>query len=314
MKPAVVLGDVNVDLVIALPDRSRGQLDLTGSVPQLFGGGTAGNAAVGIARLGLPVRFIGAVGDDGYGRWIAADFDREGIDTGALRVLRDSLTPMVLALVEPSGERLIVVWPPERGADTQLEPEMVDPQAIQSAGWLHTTGMCLRASPVREAVLHGLRLANHAGVPTSLDLNLRIELWGYPPEVRRVIEEAVSLADVVFGNGAEEIVPVAGVDSVEAAAVALSAGQRVVIARLGAEGAFAAAPEGTARVPAFPTTVVDTLGAGDAFDAGFIAARMQGLPLAEALRWGNAVAACKLQGKGARTLPDRAALRRVLSG
>ena len=110
---ALVLGDANVDLVIRLPDRTSGALDLTGSVPQLFGGGSAANVAVALARLGVAVSYVGAVGDDGYGRWVRDDLAREGVDTRAVRAIRDAFTPMVLALIEPSGERLVLVPPSE---------------------------------------------------------------------------------------------------------------------------------------------------------------------------------------------------------
>jgi ribokinase len=72
-KPVVVLGDVNVDLVINMSPRGGGALPASLSEPQLCGGGTAGNTAAALARLGAPVAFIGAIGDDGYGRWARAD-------------------------------------------------------------------------------------------------------------------------------------------------------------------------------------------------------------------------------------------------
>ena len=303
MARVMVLGDANVDMVIQLPDRVSGALDLTESVPQLYGGGSAANVAVGLARLGETVTFVGSVGDDGYGRWVREDFVRAGVDTRGLMVVRDAFTPMVIALIEPSGERLVVVWPPERGADILLRPEDVDPAWMAGMDWLHTTGMCLRASPVREAVLHGMTLARGAGATVSLDLNLRLELWGLDKETRKTIARAIELADVVLGSGLEEIAPVVGVQEVEAAARAMCDGRRVVVARLGSEGALAAAPDGMWRVPAFDVPIVDTLGAGDAFDTGFIAACLAGHDTREALRWGNAVAALKIGRPGARGTP-----------
>jgi sugar/nucleoside kinase (ribokinase family) len=310
----VVLGDANVDMVIRLPDRAPGQVDLTGSEPQLYGGGSAANVAVGLARLGASVTFIGSVGDDGFGRWLADDFAREGVDTRGLIAIHDAFTPMVIALIEPAGERMVVVWPPERGADLRLRPQDVDPVWMADTAWLHTTGMCLRASPVRETVLHGMALAREMGAVVSLDLNLRVELWGLDGETRETLEPAIDLSDVVLGSGPEEIVPVAGVDDVESAARSLSDGQRLVVARLGSDGALAAGPQPREayHVPAFPTPIVDTLGAGDAFDAGFVAARLAGCDTREALRWGNAAAALKIARPGARGTPSRKGLERLL--
>ncbi|NWG76281.1 MAG: carbohydrate kinase family protein [Rubrivivax sp.] len=308
----VVLGDANVDLVIRLPDRSSREPDLTGSVPHLYGGGSAANVAVALARLGVPVTFVGSVGDDGYGRWVRDDLIREGIDTRHVRLIPDAFTPVVIAMIESSGERLIVVWPPERGADNHLRPDDVDPALIAGAAWLHTTGICLRASPVREAVLHAMQIAHGAGVPVSLDLNLRLELWGWRDHIRESIDQAIALADVVFGNATEEIVPVVGVAAVETAARTLCADRRTVVARLGPEGALAATPEGIFHAPGLPAQVVDTLGAGDAFDGGFVAARTAGHDLLEALRWANTVAALKIGQSGARGLPSRDEVERLL--
>jgi sugar/nucleoside kinase (ribokinase family) len=311
-KPVVMLGDANVDLLIRLPERGPGKRDISGSVPQLFGGGTVANASVALARLGVPVAFVGMVGDDGYGRYVRDDLAREGIDTRGLILNPDVFTQMVLALVEPDGERMLVVWPPKGGAPVHLRPEDLDPDQIAGAAWLHTSGMVLREMPVREAVLHGMRIAREAGVPVSLDLNLRLELWGWGDDIRATLDRALPLVDVVFGSGAEEIVPVAGVEPVKRAAQTLADGQRTVVARLGAAGALAATPAEIVHAPAFPAEVVDTVGAGDAFDAGFIAARAAGHDLHTALRWGNAVAALHIGQPGARSAPTRAEVERLL--
>jgi sugar/nucleoside kinase (ribokinase family) len=312
-KPVVVVGDANVDMVIRLPDRTRGQPDLTPSVPRLFGGGSAANTAVALARLGARTAFVGAVGDDGYGRYVCEDLKHERIDISGLRTVPDAFTPMVIAMIEPDGERLIVVWPPERGADNCLTPEDIDPRQIAGAAWLHTSGMCLRASPVREAVLYAMQIAFEAGVPVSLDLNLRLELWGWRDNIRETIEHAIALSNVVFGSAEEEIVPVARVASVEAAAHILAEGKRIVVARCGQDGVLAVSPDGTQHTPAYLTQPVDLLGAGDAFNGGFITARLAGGRVAESLRWGNAVAALKIEQPGARGLPTRAAVKRLLA-
>lgn len=303
----VVMGDANVDLVIRLPDKAH---DLTGSEPQLFGGGTAGNVAVGLARLGVLVTFIGTVGDDGFGRWAAADLAREGIDTSGLIMLKDAFTPQVIALIQPDGERHLVVFPTYGGADKQLTPAHIDAETIQTAAWLHTTGIVLRHTPSRDAVLHAMRLARAAGVTVSLDLNLRIELWGFDDTARATIMQAVALADYVFGNGEEELIPIAGGGSVEAAARRLRDGDtRVIVARLGSRGALVIDADGVVYTsPARAIHVVDTVGAGDAFNVGFIDAILRGGDVTAAAEMGNAVAAYKIGRMGARSLPTRAEL------
>ncbi|MCA9919327.1 MAG: carbohydrate kinase family protein [Anaerolineales bacterium] len=310
----LVIGDANVDIVINLPNRTAGTPDLTNSVPRLYGGGSAANVAVALARLGVAVTMVGAVGDDGYGRWVRDDLSHEGVDATGICAIHDAFTPMVMAMVEPDGERLIVVWPPKGGAHIHLTPEAINPAWLASATWLHTSGMCLRDSPVRETILYGMKQARKAGLTVSLDLNMRLELWGLDDETRAVFEQAIALSDVVFGNAAEEIMPITRADSVEAAAQLLCDGQRIVVARQGGQGAIVATPQGTFHAPAFPAQVVDTLGAGDAFDGGFITARLAKMNIEDAARWGNAAAALKIGQSGARSSPSLANLQQLLNG
>jgi len=310
----VVLGDANVDMVIRLPDRSSGTPVLAHSIPKLHGGGSAANAAVALARLGIGAMFVGTVGDDGYGRWVLENLGQEGVDTRGVSLIRDAFTPMVMAVIEPNGERLVLVWPQEGGAHFHLRKDAINRSFLGSATWLHTTGMCLRASPAREAVLHAMELARQEGLCVSLDLNLRLESWGLDDTTRRSFERAIELSDVIFGSADEEIIPMAGEVSVEAAIIKLSEGKRTVVARGGKRGAWVAANGETFHVPAFDAVVVDTLGAGDAFDGGFIAASLEEVGVREATRWGHAAAAYKIGQVGARGLPSRADVEHILDG
>ncbi len=308
----VVIGDTCVDMVIRLPDRAANAPDLKDSVPELHGGGTAANVAVALARLSVPVAMVGTVGDDGYGRWLRADLVNEGVDVHGLTAVHDAFTPMIMALIEPDGERHVVVWPPTGGADQQLRSDAIDPALISSASWLHTTGICLRASPVRETVLHAMEMARAAGVMVSIDLNARLELWDMADETRRAFARAIELADVVFGNAEEEIMPLTGADSPINAAQSLADGKRIVVARQGSKGALVVTPHETFHAPAFHAEVVDTLGAGDAFDGGFIAGWLADGDVREAARWGNAVASLQIGRTGARGAPSLADVRQLL--
>ena len=217
---------------------------------------------------------VGAVGDDGYGRWVLDDLNREGVGTQGMCLVQHAFTPMVMAIIETNGERLVTPWPPDGGANQQLQVDDINPALMASASWLHTTGICLRASPIREAVLHAMELARRVGLTVSLDLNLRLESWGLDAGTQSVFEQAIELSDVLMGNAEEEIMPLTGADLAQAAAQYLCGGKRIVVARQGSKGVLVATDMETLYVPAFQTQVVDTLGAGDAFNGGFIAARL----------------------------------------
>ena len=297
----VVIGDANVDMEIALPSGNHPETH-GNPEPRLFGGGSAANTAAALARLDVGCRFVGTVGDDSYGRFAVASLAEAGVDTSGVETTGRAPTVMVIAVVPPDGERLIYVWPPTGGAHAELGIETAE-FAVSGAEWLHVSGLCLRMSPAREAVLAAMERARASGVPVSFDLNLRLENWGWDGGFRTVVEKAIERSDVVMGAAVDEIVPLAGIESPVAAATALAGDGRLVIARLGSDGAFACFRGQTVRQPGFAVDVVDTVGAGDAFNAGFIAARHRGTDVSEAMRWGNAVAALTVGRSGARSTP-----------
>jgi sugar/nucleoside kinase (ribokinase family) len=306
----VVVGDANVDLEVRLP-----ALDGAPSPPQqqphLSGGGSAANTAAALARLGVPCRFVGTVGDDAFGRFATAALGDAGVDTAALTTSADDPTVVVIVVVPPGGDRLIYVWPAQGGAHGALEPEAAI-AAARGASWLHVSGICLRVSPAREALLAVMEGGRASGIPVSLDLNLRLENWGWDDGFRDAVEAAVERADVVLGSAREEVGALAGVDDPAAAAEALAGASRLVVARTGEEGAVACGRGSVVAEPAFPVVAVDTVGAGDAFNAGFIAARLAGDDVASAVRRGNAVAALTIARPGARTTPTAAEVDRLL--
>jgi len=298
----LVIGDANVDIEIRLPSERRPETHANPE-PRMFGGGSAANTAAALTRLGVACRFSGSVGDDSFGRFAVSDLEAAGVDTSTVSVATDAATVAVIAVVQADGDRLIYVWPPNGGAHSALVPSDAV-GAVSGADWLHVSGICLRVSPAREALLDAMVAARAAGIPVSYDLNLRLENWGWDDGFREIVEAAVACSDVVLGAASDEIGALTGVADPLAAAVELAGADRVVVARLGANGAVAGSANGVVIAPGFEVSMVDSVGAGDAFNAGFIAARLRGSPVVEALRWGNAVAALTITQPGARSSPS----------
>lgn len=308
----VVIGDANVDLELRLPSMDGVELHANPD-PEVFGGGSAANTAAALARLDVLCRFVGTVGDDDYGRLARESLDNSGVDVDGLKSVTGSPTVMVIVVVTTRGERLIYVWPPRGGAHAELQVE--DAVAAASNGsWLHVSGVCLRVGSARDALLAAMDQARARGIPVSLDLNLRLENWGWENNFREVAAAAVDKSDVIFGAANDEIVPLAQRPDAADAASALAGADRLVIARLGAAGSFACSRDGVVTSPGFAVDVVDTVGAGDAFNAGFIASRMAGGDLADAMRWGNATAALSIGGRGARSTPTRRQVESLVAG
>ena len=312
VRHVLTIGEVGVDWIVRVSTLPTRGSNAWCQPPEQHGGGAAANVAVGLARLGVPVSFWGKVGDDEHGRFLLDDLTREGIDTSPAQVVPGTFTMMVMAIVDAEGERTFFTCS-QGAAHTKLTPEEIDSDTIAGAAWLHTSGTCLAETPSRDAILYAMALARELGVPVWLDVNVCLNREISPAPFRAALERAVSLAEVVLGS-AEEVTSFAPASSTEASAQSLAGGGRTVVARLGSKGALAASLAGMVVVPAFPTQVVDTVGAGDAFDAGYIAARIAGLDIETALRWGNAVAALKIARPGARSLPRRAEVERLLHG
>ncbi len=307
----VVLGDANVDLEITLPVAELVGVH-TNPDPVLFGGGSAANTAAALAKLGVECGFVGTVGQDGHGAFAIDSLRSSGVDTSLMVQVAGEPTVQVIVVVQPDGDRLIYVWPPAGGAHRFLTKKQAC-SAIAGAEWVHVTGLCLRVSPAAESILAAMEAAGAAGIPVSLDLNLRLENWGWDDGFRSVVERAVEHAEFVMGAAFDEIIPFAGVEDPREAATILAGDNRTVIARRGAGGAFAAHEGTVTSSPGFHVDVVNTVGAGDAFNAGFIASRLRGASLETALQTGNAVAALTIGQPGARTSPDRLTLEAFLA-
>ncbi len=300
-----VIGDVNVDLEIVLPATGVEGSEHAHSDPALSGGGSAANAAAALSGLGVATHFVGTVGSDVYGVAATASLTEAGVDTSGLHVVDGGTTVMVLVVVPPGGERLIYVWPPRGGAHLELGVD--DAVAgVEDASWLHVSGIALRGEPAAGSILAAMDAARSSGAVVSLDVNLRLENWGWESDFRTTIDQAVGRSDVVFGGAADELCPLSDVGDPVQAVTGLATANRLVVGRLGAGGAVAHDGDRLYRAEGHEVEAVDTVGAGDAFDAGFIASRMRGESIDTALRYANATAGITIGRSGARSTPSHA--------
>jgi 2-dehydro-3-deoxygluconokinase len=261
------------------------------------------------------------VGADGFGTAITRRLRGEGVDVTHLTT--DDQAPTGLMLRERRGLGASQALYHRRGsAGSRLTPDDVDAAAsiIRAASWLHVTGITPALGPAaRAAHARALAIATAAGVPVSFDINLRRLLWT-DAEAAEALAPLVERATVVLGSP-DELAVVAGVDddgTGEAAATVLhERGVPTVVAKVGERGAILHGPSRAAlhvaalRVP----HVVDPIGAGDAFCAGFLAARLEGLDDPVALRWAVACGAAAVTVDGDMDgLPDRSTLDRLIAG
>ena len=137
-------------------------------------GGAPANVAVAAARLGADTAFVGMVGEDGFGTYLAQVLEENGVNTQGLRTAPGATTLAVVS-VNGQGERSFQFM---RGADAQLTAEQVDESLIAQAGILHFGSVSLTADPARSATLYAVERAKEQGVTVSYDPNYRAALWG----------------------------------------------------------------------------------------------------------------------------------------
>jgi len=253
-------------------------------------GGSSANIAVGLARLGLSVGIVSAVGDDALADYLLSFLAQERVDTRFVRRVPGYGTSLCLTEVSPP-DRFPQVFYRHRPADSQVTVGPAEKDYIAGTRMFVTNGTSLSASPAREATLEALQTARAAGLRTVLDVDYRASSWPSPEEAGRQARRALPWTDVVLGNEEElslltgEREPAAQVRSV------LSSGVGLLVSKLGANGVRADTGRESFTVPPVPVRVVSAIGAGDAFAAGLLYGLHRGLPVADCLRWGNAAAA-----------------------
>ncbi len=284
-----VLGDIAVDIVSILRTPLVRGSDAPATV-RLMPGGSGANVAVWLARLGQPVTFIGRVGDDRFAAWLREDLRAEGV---VLALITDPKrgTGVIQVLVEPDGERTMV---PDRGANACWSPDEVPLDIVADAELLHVTGYVLLDEESRPGALAAMAHARGHGVPVSLDPS------SHGPLARHGAAsfwELVGHPDILLPNR-DEARALTGRAAPEEMLNELRRRAGVVAIKLDRDGCIAAAGEEIVRTPAPPAQIVNATGAGDAFNAGFLAKWLAGAGLSEACR-----AAVRL-GTFAATLPD----------
>jgi ribokinase len=302
-RPVTVMGIFAADLSFRARRLPGWGETVMGTAFRLGPGGKGSNQAIAAARLGGTVRFISKVGADSFGELAKSVHRNAGVDVDYLFTTSEKITGAAAIIVdEASGENAIVVTP---GAANALSFSDIDSarDAIAESGCFMTQFEL----PLPQ-VEHGLRLARSLGVKTILN----------PAPACECGNELLKLCDYLTPNELEASaltgMPVETMPQIERAAAALlERGAGHVVLTLGARGAFVLGPGVAEHVEAFQVgAVVDTTGAGDAFNGGFAVGLAEGMSLLEATRFGCAVAGLSVTRPGtAPSMPEREEVERI---
>jgi fructokinase len=254
-----VVGEALIDLVPRDPD------GLYQAVP----GGSPANVAVGLARLQVPARMVARVADDPFGRRIRRHLAGNGVDLGAV-VTAAEPTSLAIVEVEPDGA-VSYDFRVDGTADWQWRDAELDGVLGGGLLALHAGSLALTMPPGADVLLRLLQRAR-GGVTISYDPNARPLLMGSPERTLERVERLVALADVVKASVEDVAWLLPGRPAEEVAAAWLVLGPALVAITCGADGVVAvAAGTGLLRRPARRVSVVDTVGAGDAFTSALLA-------------------------------------------
>lgn len=302
MRPGLVTaGETMALMVQATPGVPRN------GEPMSFGiGGSESNVAIGVHRLGVPATWIGRIGDDPAGALIVRELRAEGVQ--AVTTLDPAPTGLMIRW-RPAAQRGRVEYHRRGSAGAHLCEADIPNQLITRAAVFHYSGITLAlGSEPALAVTHAAGVAREAEVPVSFDLNFRRALWS-EAEAAPALTAAIRHADVVFA-GLEEAAIVAGAaEPLEAALALETLGPRQVMIKLGGDGCLARIDGLTHELPAPQVTVLDTVGAGDAFAAGYLAELIGGAQPAQRLMTAVACGAWAVTVSGDwEGMPDRRAL------
>lgn len=283
----VVVGELNIDLVlwnVPLPEYEKEHLaeDMRFAM-----GSSSAITAHNLSMIGSRVGFIGKAGEDTFGDFMIRGLERGGVDTS--RVIRDKSlkTGATIVLANPPKKALLTYM----GAMANLTIDDMDWDYIARARHLHL-GCFFLQTGIRKDVGKLFSRAKEMGLTTSLDTN-----WDPEDQWGEDLQQALKYTDVFLPND-DEALRIARTTQLEQAVETLREKVRVLAVKRGKAGASVWADRKTFTHPGFPVEVVETTGAGDSFNAGFLHRFLQGADWSECLRWGNACGALAVTALG----------------
>ncbi|MBQ6594312.1 MAG: 5-dehydro-2-deoxygluconokinase [Clostridia bacterium] len=308
---AVTLGRVTIDFYSTENPKPLAESDTF----VRFLGGSPANTAVGLARLGSRVGFIGSVSDDQFGDYVTGVLRQEGVDVS--RVMRCKTGENLgLAFTEILGDtRSSLLMYRHGAADLALSGRDIDADYLARTKVLVVSGTALSAPPSREAALAALLLAKQNGAVVVFDIDYRPHTWRDIDETSLYYALAASQADILLGSREEfdltERLLSPGLSDPESAGFWFSRGVSLLVIKHGGEGSNAFSSDGQAwRVKPFHVRLLKGIGGGDAYAAALLRGLLDGLPLADSLENASAAAAMVVASSScSAAMPDAEALR-----
>ena len=296
MKKLTVLGSVNADHVISVPQFAKPGETLMGNNYHIAYGGKGANQAVAAARLGANIDFIACIGNDDIGRAMKTAFASDGMNTEAVVEISNQMTGIAMIQVAASGENSIVI---SAGSNAHLNEDIVNKFSHKIT---EADALLMQLETPLSAVILAAKLAKQAG--TKVILN--------PAPAQALPDELLNQLDMITPNETEtEILTGIKVtdeeSAVKAAEVFHNKGIETVLITLGSKGVFLSQKDQKGQIiSGFRVEAKDTTAAGDTFNGALMTALLEDKPLVEAIRFAHAAAAISVTRQGAQpSIPSR---------
>lgn len=259
-------------------------------------GGSPANIAVGMARLGKKIGFIGKVSDDRFGEFVTNYYNKEGIDTSHVFKAQngESLGLTFTEILSPTESSILMY---RNGiADLELNVDEIDEEYIKDTKAIIISGTALCKSPSREAALKALELAKLNKTVVIFDIDYRSYTWNNKDEIALYYSMVGKNSDIIMGSREEfdlmESITSKGSSDEESAKRWLGFGNKIVVIKHGKEGSTAYTDDGNSyRIKSFPVKLLKSFGGGDAYASSLLYGLLEGWEMMDALEFGSAAAA-----------------------
>ncbi|NHJ84756.1 MAG: carbohydrate kinase [Asgard group archaeon] len=300
----VAIGEVLIDFIA----KETGDLVKVKEF-QKFPGGAPANFIVGLARLGVSTTFIGKVGDDSFGNFLIDCLEKEGVGTTTIIKSQEKRTTLAFVSLDENGGRDFIFYR-KHCADIDLRFDELNLSRLPNVKYLHFGTVSLTDNPSRETTLEVIRYFKKLGAKICFDPNIREDLWKEKDLLLNVLNQALELTDIFYPSR-EELCFIIGENEFEEQEAIDKLFEQypldIIALKKGSEGCLIKKRDDFfLTIPSFETNIIDTTGAGDGFNAGFIFGLLNEKSLEESGILGNAVGSLVIQKKGAMTaLPTK---------
>lgn len=289
-KQVTVLGSINMDLGVKVAYLPKQGETLTGHSFSVTGGGKGANQAIAIARLGMETALIARLGNDDFGKQLQRSLRENKVNIDGIQIDEQESTGVALVTVEENGENNIIIVAGANG--TIGDWELTHLEKVLP----HSSYLLLQLEIPRSVVIKAVKLAQKYNVPVILDpapaLDLPEEIYGGITIITPNVIEASQLLEFPINN----------IEDVQkASSLLLNKGVKIVIITMGEQGVFCATNKEQFRVYAPSAQVLDTVGAGDAFNGGLTTALSEGYSLTQAVQWGVIASYLSISKAGAQS-------------